>query len=505
MTLGAAAPSATMTSPQYMPAMHRNNSSHTPTEVLSVSQAAIHFIPSSPHLHPFDSPSLYIDCPTTKAHLQRAASVLRQEGDAVAFPTETVYGLGADATNDEAVKKIFKAKNRPSDNPLIVHIASLQQLRELLRPTARPDAEEGSSGRNSSLAGSPSSPTVGTGHAEEKVDPVIPEVYLPLIEKFWPGPLTILLNLPANTPLSKNVTAEQTTFAVRLPDHPIALALAHLSNLPIAAPSANASGKPSPTTAAHVHHDLEGRIPLILDGGPSNVGLESTVVSGLCNPPRILRPGGVSVEQIRACGGVWASCLSSAKASSGDAQVEEENIPLVPGMKYKHYSPKARVFLYEPGAKPPSGNDLARSVRWNGNVGILRTRMWRDGLGTKLISDLEEEKRKYRLQLSRYSTSQQNGDSKGGKNGQLESNSEAFGGQGTMLTDRELEGVMTSTERLLGIDGADISRRLFATLRELDDLNVAAIHVEGITDDHEGLAVMNRLRKAASVVIRRVG
>lgn len=479
-------------------------------------QKAIHFEPRPGHQHPYDSPILNITSSETRDNLEYAASLLKKNGNTVAFPTETVYGLGADATNDEAVRNIFKAKNRPSDNPLIVHIASLRQLRDLLRPVnlestptvqryqQREDSKSGetrhdddtSSGRNSSLsetfpATSSTGPTSETrsynvdGHQSSEFSiSDIPEIYMPLIQKFWPGPLTILLDLPQNTPLSKNVTAEQRTFAVRMPNHTIALALAHLSDLPIAAPSANASGKPSPTTASHVYTDLRGRIPLILDGGSADVGLESTVVSGLCSPPRILRPGGVSLEQIRACGGVWEDCIANTSqhddhnAEEGNKKVGAEHIPLVPGMKYKHYSPRARVLLYEPGAKGPTASDLARSVRWNGKVGLLRTRQWKEGIGRVLVAELEEEKKSYRTNMN--------------------------GRRGSVLSEQELSGTIAVVERALGNDGQDISRNLFAALRDMDDHGVDSIHIEGIAEDNEGLAVMNRLRKAASVVVRNV-
>ncbi|CAZ83174.1 unnamed protein product [Tuber melanosporum] len=404
-------------------------SSRTVTSRVDASK--ITFRPSSePGSHPDDSPTLEIDDPATLEALKDAADLLRQ-GKCVAFPTETVYGLGADATSTVGVNSIYTAKQRPSDNPLIVHVSSLRQLRGILAPT------------------NPTSTT--NGHATNTCGGEIPEVYNALISKFWPGPLTILLPLPTiNSPLSASVTAGQPKFAARLPSHPIARALCYLSSLPLAAPSANASGNPSPTSASHVLTDLWNRIPLIIDGGPCSVGLESTVVDGLRDPPVVLRPGGISVEAIRELGGIWARTIIS-KASLEDA-ADPSITPEAPGMKYKHYSPRASVVLYEFGTPPLCGKDLVRSPilsakNLNGKVGILRTRTWEDGIGELTLGRLKYES----------------------NNG-----------------------------------GEEIGRRLFAALRELDDEGVDVIHVEGIEEVLEGLAVMNRLRKAASVVVRKV-
>ncbi|KAG0644876.1 DHBP synthase RibB-like alpha/beta domain-containing protein [Tuber brumale] len=403
-------------------------SSHT--AISTVDASKISFLPSSePGSHPDDSPTIKIDDPATVETLKNAADLLRQ-GKCVAFPTETVYGLGADATNTVGVNSIYAAKQRPLDNPLIVHVSSLRQLRGILAPT--------------------NSTSTTNGHATNTCGGEIPEVYNALISTFWPGPLTILLPLPINSPLSTSVTAGQPKFAARMPSHPIARALCHLSSLPLAAPSANASGNPSPTTASHVLTDLRNRIPLIIDGGPCSVGLESTVVDGLRDPPVVLRPGGISVEAIRELGGIWARTVIS-RASLEDA-ADSSIIPEAPGMKYKHYSPRAGVVLYEFGTHPLCGKDLVRATipsakNFNGKIGILRTRTWEDGIGELTLGSLKYES------------------SDGGE---------------------------------------EIGRRLFAALRELDDKGVDVIHVEGIEEVLEGLAVMNRLRKAASVVVRKV-
>lgn len=358
------------------------------TVVSTVDPSKITFSRSGPPLHPLDSPALHIADPATTSALNDAAERLLS-GDCVAFPTETVYGLGADSTSDPAVTRIFSAKQRPLDNPLIVHVSSLSQLRTFLQGP-------------------------------------IPPIYAPLIRAFWPGGLTILLPLPDHSPISKLVTAGQKTFAARLPDNPVARALCELSR-PLAAPSANTSGRPSPTAAAHVLADLEGRVSLVLDGGACSVGLESTVVDGLSVPPRILRPGAITVEQIRQWEG-WEDVVVC------DGDVDK---PAAPGMKYRHYSPTATVVLYEPGAKPPDESVLVKGV------GVLRTRTW--------------------------------------------------GNVGNGV-----EGVEV---RDLGTGGEEISRRLFAKLRELDGCGVERILVEGVEGAHEGLAVMNRLRKAAGVIV----
>ena len=224
-----------------------------------------------------------------------AAKIL-QLGQVVAFPTETVYGLGANAFSDEAVQLIFQAKGRPSDNPLIVHIANNKQLDELV---------------------------------EE-----IPEGAKKLMEAFWPGPLTIILK--SKKQVSKFVTAGLSTVGVRMPDHPVALALIEASGLPIAAPSANTSGKPSPTSAKHVFEDLNGRIAGIVDGGSTGVGLESTVIDCSQEVFTILRPGSITPEMIK-------KVVSNVEIDP--ATLKETEAPKSPGMKYKHYAPDAQMHL----------------------------------------------------------------------------------------------------------------------------------------------------------------
>ena len=342
--------------------------------------------------------------PETERSLRIAADELTTSTNAIGFPTETVYGLGGSALNDESVKSIYKAKNRPADNPLIVHVSSIDQLKRKILPK----------------------------------DYKIPEIYDNLIEKFWPGPLTILLPIHEGSPISNIVTANQSTFAVRIPQHPIARALIALSDLPLAAPSANASTRPSPTLASHVYHDLQGKIPYIIDGGACDVGVESTVVDGLVNPPMLLRPGGVSVEDVRKIGGgLWENVVLAKKTAGNSEAVK------TPGMKYKHYSPTAKVVLF---------------INCGDGIAALN----------KYISDNKiPESKKIALLKSRRFT-------------------------GARAISRQI-----SIEEDLGATGLEISRNLFKLLRQVDEHGVDIIFVEGIDETEEGLAVMNRLSKAA--------
>lgn len=236
----------------------------------------------------------------TEENILAAAEILRS-GGLVGMPTETVYGLAADALNGSAVARIFKAKGRPMDNPLIVHIANFSDIERF-------------------------------GLVRE-----IPEAARVLAELFWPGPLTMIMKRSKIIP--DEVSAGLDTVAIRLPSHPTARALINAADTPLAAPSANLSGSPSPTTAAHVMKDMDGRIEAVLDGGACEVGLESTVITLAEGVPRVLRPGGVTVEMLREPIGeveidpaVLHQLARGQKASS-------------PGMKYKHYAPKANVIL----------------------------------------------------------------------------------------------------------------------------------------------------------------
>lgn len=243
--------------------------------------------------------------------IQLAAKLLR-EGCLVAFPTETVYGLGANAWDYDAVEKIFSAKGRPSDNPLIVHFA---QVEDIAWVTDR-----------------------------DRMTTVIRERLQRLADAFWPGPLTCIV--PANRRVSANVTAGLDTVGVRVPDHPVALAILQAASVPVAAPSANLSGKPSPTLAEHVVHDLQGKIPLVIDGGAANVGVESTVLDICSEVPMILRPGGVSLEQLQAVLGQVSVDPAVDTTDAIDAVDGTAVVPRSPGMKYRHYAPEAKVFVF---------------------------------------------------------------------------------------------------------------------------------------------------------------
>ncbi|WP_285767933.1 L-threonylcarbamoyladenylate synthase [Peribacillus sp. SI8-4] len=250
---------------------------------------------------------------------------LLQAGQVVAFPTETVYGLGANAKSDEAVKKVFEAKGRPSDNPLIVHIASEGQLEEIVED--------------------------------------IPDKARRLMDEFWPGPLTLILKHKPGK-LSNLVTAGLNTVGIRMPDHQVALGIIRASNLPIAAPSANTSGKPSPTSAKHVEVDLFGRIAGIVDGGATGVGVESTVLDCTVEVPVILRPGGVTLEQLEAVVG---------EVQQDVALKNQETAPKAPGMKYTHYAPKAPLYVVK--GHPAFLQRIADEQRSEGfKVGIMAAR-----------------------------------------------------------------------------------------------------------------------------------
>ena len=232
--------------------------------------------------------------------LSKARKIMSR-GGLVAFPTETVYGLGGNALKKKAAAKIYKAKGRPSDNPLIVHIAEIDEVYSL---------------------------------ASE-----IPDEFFKLAESFWPGPLTMILKKSSIVP--DETTGALNTVAIRMPSHPIARKLISSCGFPIAAPSANSSGKPSPTSASHVFTDLNGKIPLIIDGGDCQIGIESTVLSLAGDKPLLLRPGAITKEMIE-------SVIGEISVSEGIlSPLMENEVPQSPGMKYKHYSPKADVTVVE--------------------------------------------------------------------------------------------------------------------------------------------------------------
>ncbi|ORY93860.1 DHBP synthase RibB-like alpha/beta domain-containing protein [Syncephalastrum racemosum] len=335
-----------------------------------------------------------------EAAIDQAVQALRA-GEAVGMPTETVYGLAANALSAEAVQKIFAAKNRPQDNPLIVHVSSLAMLEELLP------------------------------------NKTIPPQYIPVLDRFWPGALTIIV--PSASIVPSAVTCGQPTVAVRFPSHPVARALIAKCGFPLAAPSANASGRPSPTLASHVYHDLQSRIPLVLDGGPCDVGVESTVLDAVRNPPAILRPGGVTYEDLKPL----LPNLQVYQKHFTDKQLELA--PTTPGMKYRHYSPDALVVLVEDtvpdfDARCAVELDALRQSHTIAKVGYLRTR------------------------------------------------SEASPDEADLSV-------------AMGSSADQFAQALFRGLRSLDDQQVDVIFVQGISEEKEGMAVMNRLRKAASRII----
>lgn len=328
-----------------------------------------------------------------------------QSGNVVAFPTETVYGLGANALDGNACKKIFQVKNRPSDNPLIVHISNEEMLLKL-------------------------------------IDGEIPDVAKLLIKAFWPGPLTILFKKSLAVP--EEVTCAQPTVAIRMPIHPIARKLIELSNCPIAAPSANLSGRPSPTSAQHVFTDLQGRLECIIDGGDCDVGVESTVID--IQRKMILRPGGVTFEQLRH----YIEDLTVFSKEKDDENLVQS--PPTPGMKYRHYSPSAQVLLLigenmtnMKAFIEQKFNELEKEDK---TLGLIHTH------SDLILSDaIKQSKNVKIIDLSN-------------------ENSPSF-----------------------------VAKGLFSALRELDALGVSLIIMEGISESNEGLAVMNRIEKAASIVV----
>ncbi len=245
------------------------------------------------------------------------------EGGLVVFPTETVYGLGANALMEESVKAIFEAKGRPSDNPLIVHVASAEQAGEV---------------------------------ASE-----IPAMAQAVMERFWPGPITLVM--PRKKTVPDAVTAGLDTVAVRFPSHPIARKLLELAGVPVAAPSANSSGKPSPTKTEHVIEDLMGKVDYIIDGGTARVGLESTVLDMTVSPAQILRPGGVGKDALDAVLG---------EVTYDKGLTEAGVAPKSPGMKYKHYAPKAQMVIVEGEWREARIEELIEDAKAEGKcVGVL--------------------------------------------------------------------------------------------------------------------------------------
>ncbi|CAG8646271.1 8568_t:CDS:1 [Paraglomus brasilianum] len=373
-----------------------------------------------------EDPTFTTTDPNAEKILSKAALLLKNN-QVVAIPTETVYGLAANALNTRGILQIYATKNRPADNPLIVHVSSLKMLRSLL------------------------------------MNEEIPQIYHSVIHKFWPGPLTILF--PKSSLIPSEITCNQETVAIRFPSHPIARALISVCKFPLAAPSANVSGRPSPTLASHVMDDLNGKIPMIIDGGQCSFGVESTVLDGLhVHGPVILRPGGVTYEAL-----ISIPEMSGLRVYKKDfVDKDLEATPTTPGMKYRHYSPNAQVILLE-------GNDVhnirklvesevANAVKsGNKKIGILRTTG---------VSDVQGECHTQEV------------------------------GNGI----EDMDNVTTSHETIEYILGnaerpQQVAQELFKGLRYLDEQKADCIIVEGVSEAYEGLAVMNRLRKAATRIV----
>lgn len=327
--------------------------------------------------------------------IKYAAEIIRK-GGLVAFPTETVYGLGADAFNEKAVKKIFKVKGRPPDNPLIVHIADIDDIKVLAK--------------------------------------YVPLMAIKLAKNFWPGPLTIVLKKNKN--VSDIVTAGSDSVAVRIPDNLIALSLIRESKVPLVAPSANKSGRPSPTSARDVSEDLGGLIDLILDGGRTKIGIESTVIDMTTDIPTILRPGGVTVEDISKIIGNVRVITVEVK-EKGLSTLDAEPVKS-PGLKYRHYSPKAQIIIVK-GQK----DKVKRKIK------ILTAEALKDKKKIGIITFTKGQKYK------------------------------------------------GCTVYFAGSDAKTVAKRLFSILREMDRKKVDLIISESLEEKGLGLAVSERLKRAA--------
>ena len=335
-----------------------------------------------------------------EALIARAGAILKA-GGLVAFPTETVYGLGGNALDADASRKIYAAKGRPSDNPLIVHIARLDALYPLI--------------------------------AETDIPAAVSKEVLALAEAFWPGPLTMIL--PKSDLVPRETTGGLATVAVRMPAHPVALALIEAAGGYIAAPSANVSGRPSPTTAAHVIEDLDGRIDVIIDGGDVGIGLESTIIDLTEEVPVILRPGYISLKMLK-------EVIGEVRMDRG-LTVDDPNIrPKAPGMKYRHYAPSADMKIVE--GKP---EEVIRAIN------ILAERAAGEGLKAGIIAT-DESRGNYHTGI--------------------------------------VKSVGSRKEEIT------IAMHLYGILREFDQTGVNVIYSEAFDTPQMGQAIMNRLIKAAA-------
>lgn len=449
--------------------------------------------------------------PTSTLSLQQASAALH-EGLPVAFPTETVYGLSANALSSSACRAIFAAKGRPQDNPLIVHVCDLDMAEEIV--------------------------------AEGWVPP---KSYQELMRRFWPGGITFLMpaargqasrsqsegEAAAGTALFKGkgtsplplvVTSNHPLVGIRMPSHPLARALIAHSRLPLAAPSANASGRPSPTTAHHVLHDLKGRIPYILDGGASSQGVESTVVDGVTEPGelRVLRPGAVSPEEIEAC----LTSLQGEEAVRlrvyGRDMVRQEAFeaaPTTPGMKYKHYSPTAPVVVLverkgstvgwlDALSKEVEALVAARPVVEKGTI-TIGLMLLTDSALARAVSERASSNDAWGEEHRAWLSAEQAG---------TQSKTTSNGGPAREAEEAEMKAatgpafsLQLAGEQQLRVLVRPFSlgrlsephlpaRRLFSGLRSLDD-GTDLIVVEAVEEKGIGLAVMNRVGKAAAATV----
>ncbi|MEM2890610.1 MAG: L-threonylcarbamoyladenylate synthase [Candidatus Hadarchaeum sp.] len=331
----------------------------------------------------------------------RAAARFLRDGGLVAFPTETVYGLGANALDEDAVLRIFQVKSRPKDNPLIIHIANRDDV-DFLAERVPNNAEK-------------------------------------LIDVFWPGPLTLLL--PKSELVPAVTTAGLATVAVRMPSHPIAHALIKEADVPVAAPSANLAGRPSPTSAKHVLDDLFGKIEVVIDGGEVGFGVESTVLDVTVDPPALLRPGPITVGELeQILGRVEVHPIARVEMPA------EAVIAKAPGMKYRHYAPKAELVLVE-------------------------------GSPRNVVDKIKELKESYERERKRVG---------------IMATAEAAGEYGSALVK-----VVGERKNL-----RTVAKGLFKILREFDLEKVDVILAEGVEPEGIGLAIMNRLRKAAARLVK---
>lgn len=373
-------------------------------------------------------------------------------GEPVAIPTETVYGLAANALCEKACRRIYEIKHRPADNPLIVHISSLEMLSRLVAP--RP-------------AATPSPP------ADPLDSLLIPPSLKPVLRAFWPGPLTVLLPRKEggggggsggdgsgdDGKVPDVVTAGLGTVAVRFPAHPVAQKIIELAGFPLAAPSANLSGRPSPTCAAHVLEDLDGRVGVVVDGGSSGFGVESTVLDATREPPMILRPGSITARMLQqylptVCiyrkGDGEAGSLSAAEMQ----QIEER--PATPGMKYRHYSPTSPVILFHHLDTGSAGEETAAAVV-------------EQEIARFVQGELDAGHRVARLTI-----------------------------RPSLMTPPWPANYSEFPLSRCG-DREEIARNLFAGLRAADAGRPDLIVAQSVGEEDEGLAIMNRLTKAASI------